>query len=448
MKPVTLPWLSLVGCLGASIGCGNQSSSPSPTSAHTYWGDVAPLLHDKCMACHQPGGIGPFSMLSYDEVAPRAPLIGVMTQSRKMPPYLITHDGSCGQFDDAEALTQAQIDLLAEWARGEMAVGTKVTVTAPSQRHLEGGTEYHTPALVPVAAGGDLAQFDEYRCFAIDTSLSRNQFVTGYEVLPGKPEIVHHVIAFLVDPAKQTKSGKTNAEIMASLDAADPDRVGWSCFGAAGDGVEEEGAPVVWAPGQGPMRFPEGMGVRQRPTDKLVIQIHYNLADGNNGLMDSTTVRVRYADTVDRRLAFLLPDGFLQSLFTKDPPEPDTLQPGLPSVRYTWKTTMKELGLDMAPPLEVIGVAPHMHQRGRKSELHLLGAGNEDMCAARVEDWNFHWQKMYFYRGTRPILTSGSQIQLTCDYDTSQDHAPVLPGWGTRNEMCLDSLMVALPAGM
>jgi hypothetical protein len=386
-------------------------------------------------------------MLSYDEVAARRALIGIMTQSRKMPPFLITHDGSCGQFEDSEALTQAQIDLLAKWVRGEMTEGTKVTLTAPPQRHLEGGTEYHTPPVVPVAAGGDLAQFDDYRCFPVDTNLSRDQFVTGFEVLPGKAEIVHHVIAFLVDPAKQTRTGKTNAEIMASLDAANPD-VGWSCFGGAGEGIEEESQPAVWAPGQGPIRFPEGMGVRQRPTDKLVIQIHYNLADGNNGLMDSTTVRLRYADSVERRLAFLLPDGLLQSLFREPPAQPDTLQAGLPSVRYTWKTTMKDLGLDMAPPLEVVAVGPHMHQRGRKSELRLFGPGNQDICAARVEDWNFHWQKSYFYRGPRPTLTPDSQIQLTCDYDTSQDHAPVLPGWGTRNEMCLDILMVALPPGM
>ena len=70
-----------------------------------------------------------------------------------------------------------------------------------------------------------------------------------------------------------------------------------------GEGVEDEGSPVVWAPGQGPVTFPDKMGVRQRPNDRLVIQIHYNLAsERTRGLMDSTTVRLRYADTVERRL--------------------------------------------------------------------------------------------------------------------------------------------------
>src|SRR5205814_896688 len=125
-----------------------------------------------------------------------------------------------------------------------------------------------------------------------------DQFITGYEITPGKPEIVHHVLAFIIDPNKMTKSGKTNAELMQALDDKDPDKVGWTCFGAAGEGIEAESSPVTWAPGQGPVEYPTDMGAKQRATDKLVIQIHYNLADEKNrGLTDSTTVRIRYADS-------------------------------------------------------------------------------------------------------------------------------------------------------
>jgi hypothetical protein len=42
---------------------------------------------------------------------------------------------------------------------------------------------------------------------------------------------------------------------------------------------------------------------------------------------------------------------------------------------------------------------------------------------------------------------SNTRIRITCDYDTSRETAPVLPGWGTRNEMCYAMMMVALPAG-
>jgi hypothetical protein len=69
---------------------------------------------------------------------------------------------------------------------------------------------------------------------------------------------------------------------------------------------------------------PEGHG---RP------QVHYNLADpASAGKSDSTTVHLQFANSVNRQLAFLLPDGLLESLSN---PAPDTLPPGQADVPYT-----------------------------------------------------------------------------------------------------------------
>jgi hypothetical protein len=67
---------------------------------------------------------------------------------------------------------------------------------------------------------------------------------------------------------------------------------------------------------------------------------------------------------------------------------------------------------------------------------------------AEVKQWNFHWQKFYFFASPRPFFTTKSQLAVTCEYDTSKDRAPVLPGWGTGNEMCAAIMLIALPAGM
>jgi len=65
-------------------------------------------------------------------------------------------------------------------------------------------------------------------------------------------------------------------------------------------------------------------------------------------------------------------------------------------------------------------------------------------CASRIENWDFHWQEFYLYK-TPPRITPDTQLEVTCEFDTSRDRDPVFPGWGTRNEMCLNVLMVALP---
>ena len=66
-----------------------------------------------------------------------------------------------------------------------------------------------------------------------------------------------------------------------------------------------------------------------------------------------------------------------------------------------------------------------------------------DCLRRRLENWDFHWQEFYFYK-TPPRMTPTTQLEVTCEYDTVRHRARV-PGWGTRNEMCLNVLMVALP---
>jgi hypothetical protein len=84
-----------------------------------------------------------------------------------------------------------------------------------------------------------------------------------------------------------------------------------------------------------------------------------------------------------------------------------------------------------------------MHGRGIRQKM-MIGSSGNLACASHLENWDFHWQEFYFYK--TPIkMTASSLVQVTCEYDTSADTAPVLPGWGTRNEMCLTVLMVALP---
>ena len=444
-----VPLASLVLAACTSSGTGSSPDGGGTAGALTFWGDVAPIFNDKCVKCHQAGGIGPFRLDSYEDAKTKAPAIIAQVENKLMPPFLVTHDGSCGQFDDSDTLSADQIAKIKSWASGEKAEGTKTTLTLPPVPHLENGTDYKTPSLMPVAEGGRLAEFDEYRCFPMPSTLDKDQFITGYEVTPGNPAIVHHALVFLVDPAKVTQSGKTNAEVMQALDAGmdanEANRVGWPCFGLAGQGVEVESLPVSWAPGQGVVRFPDKMGVPQRKTDQVIIQIHYNLVDPKHrGEADSTTVRFSYADSVDRKLVFLLDDGLLETL-GKMPP--DVIPPKTAAAPYTWKKSSMELGLGMLPYVDLVGIMPHMHQRGHKNKFEIMGADGSAACQAKVENWNFGWQKFYFYK-TPPRLDSRSGIQVTCEYDTSKDDMPVLPGWGTRNEMCLDVMLLALPPGI
>lgn len=435
-----------VGDAAASSGDGLASSgdagSPdggAQAQALTYWGNVAPIYYNKCAKCHQADGIGSeYRLDNYEGAKKWAAAAVVATRSKKMPPSLVASDNTCGDFETNDLLTDAEIATIRDWAAGDKAEGTPVKPALPSKPQLTGGKDLKTPMFSPKAQGSAIAKFDEYRCFIVDAPTDADAFITGYDVLPGNAKIVHHVLGFVVDPERKAMNGKTNGEVMKELDDQEPGRDGWFCFGSVGGGVVVSGVPVDWAPGQGVVSYPEKMGFPLKKTDKVVVQVHYNLSvAGTAGMTDSTTVRLRTASQVDRQLAFLLPDLFLDTLATG---MPAVLAPAKQSVTYTWKQTAEKSGVPAALPyVDLVAVMPHMHERGRKLTLKV-----GDVCQARVDRWDFNWQKFYFYKSL-PRITPATSIEVTCDYDTSADTDPTLPGWGTRNEMCLTVLMVALP---
>jgi hypothetical protein len=450
---------SAVG-VDASVDEGMDPSADAGTGTSegvTYWKDMAPLFEQHCLQCHQEGGIGPVRLDLYAEAKKHAVLIGHSTMVCQMPPWDATSDGSCGDFQGSLALDDAQIALIAAWVDGGAREGTAGRVNLPAPDRLQHESEYALPSYAPVAQGGVLAQSDDYHCFVLDANLAEERFITGYDIVPGAPEIVHHVLVSVVDPDAPADSmpgvETTNAQVMAELDAESPDQPGWSCFGQAGEGVRVRSMPVVWAPGQGVVRFPGDSGASVRPTDKLVVQVHYNLADpAQRGKADATQLRFELAQHVPNIAIFATPDALLESLFG---PEPDTLEPGQASVLYSFTRTVQELELEdnagaidaaQLAGLKLWGVMPHMHQLGRKLQMRVQpDAASARTCAVDVQRWDFHWQRMYFYEQPWQ-LSADSQFEITCDFDTTTAQTPVMPGWGTSNEMCLTTLFFTVPA--
>jgi len=433
---------------GTSTGAsstGEVSTGEAPTStdtdptggavAPTYWQDVAPIYFEKCGACHQADGIAPFVLTDYASAKLWAAPSASSVTARTMPPWLVRDDGTCGVFQDSKALAADEIAVIEAWAAGGAQEGTpREDLEVPVLDRLETGLDLATPSFVPEIVGGDLAPSDEYRCFLVDHEFTKDTFLTGFDVVPGNPKIVHHMLGIVVDPTVDQGGGKTNADVLAELDAMSPDRDGWPCFGAAGDGVEEAGIPVTWAPGMGVVHFPADTGYRIPAGSKFVIQVHYNLADPQVlGQPDKSTMRLELRDSVPVEGFFNLPDPFLDSLGEA---MPDQLEPGQPAVKYTWELP---IGLYLASigfvETDLYGIFPHMHQRGRKMTIELVD-GDEARCAGDVQRWDFAWQLFYFYAVPLKITPSTS-LRVTCEYNTVGDIEPVLPGWGTMNEMCL-----------
>lgn len=431
-----------VGVL-ALAGC-NKTEDPA-TDAPT-WDDVSPIFRESCTGCHNPDGAAPFSLTTYNEATARSEMIAAAVEARSMPPWLVTDDGTCGEFEHSRALTVDEIATITEWANGGVPGGSEKPIEPlplPTIERVD--MELVTPQFIPEPEGDFLAEDDEYRCFVFDNPLGRDAYITASEAIPGNADIVHHVLAMPVDPQADSWAGTPNAVEIANMNGADG-REGWDCLGTAGGNIRERGIPVTWAPGQGPVTFPEGVGIWLGKDEQIIVQVHYNMPRPELvGQSDSTRLQFTMEDQVERPANVVLLDPFIESLYGG---APETLPPGESATKYRWEMDGWEVMARSDLPsseggFELYGVMPHMHQRGSAFDFKIVRDGAPNECSAEIVAWDFEWQLLYFYDEPRHI-DGNDAFKVTCTFDTTSMTSPVLPGWGTNYEMCLLAAVVGI----
>jgi len=377
------------------------------SAAPTYAEDIAPIVMKNCAACHREGGIGPFSLLTYEETQPLAGLIADRTAAREMPPFNPNNCGHCNTFEDAKWLTAEEIGLFEAWSKAGAPSGDLSKAPSPPAPP-EGLVDANLTLDMGVSYTPNAKVADDYRCFLVDTGLSNDQFVTAYHVLPGDPRVVHHVIGYTLE----TAAAEAEAE---ALDAADPGP-GYTCYG--GSGVSASRFTIGWAPGGGATRLPAGTGLRIPGSRKMVIQIHYNLAGG--AFPDQTRIAAVVAPSVDK-----------EALISRIAANQISLPPGQPMI----PVTNEELVPANAGTVTLWGVAPHMHGAGKT--MHVESERNgQTQCLLDVSNWDFHWQSFAMYENP-PTVQGGDTIRITCGYDTTGRDKVTTSGEGTEDEMCI-----------
>ena len=112
--------------------------------APTFYGDVLPILQERCQSCHRTGEVGPMPLVTYDDVRPWAKAIKQAVLMRKMPPWNVS--GTAGKYRNDPSLLPAQIDRLVAWVDGGAVAGDPHD--APPLRKFAEGWTIGPPDLV------------------------------------------------------------------------------------------------------------------------------------------------------------------------------------------------------------------------------------------------------------------------------------------------------------
>ncbi|MES2637956.1 MAG: hypothetical protein V4850_00675 [Myxococcota bacterium] len=446
----------VLAALIVAPGCDGTNAAGAP--AHPTWhADIAPIVVEHCGSCHVAGGVAPFALDTYAVAGPMAASLAASVEAGTMPPWGARTTDECeprfGFLDDPR-LSDAEQALLRAWVdegapEGDAATGAPLP--PPVDLALANPTHEVAPADAYVTSGDT----DEFRCFSVDPALATDGWLTGLQVVPGNPEVVHHVLVY-ADPGRES----------ASLVGADGT---YSCFGGSGLGLG--GALLgAWAPGAFPFEAPRGTGISLEAGSLVVMQIHYHPA-GQTAAPDTTTLQLRVADTPPGRVAMLALLGNASSALEglENGPDdrdaraefrvPADVANHVESIRYPIPPFGQEL--------QIFSAGTHMHYVGTDMLIevdHAAPQGDEPgtECLVQTPDWDFNWQRAYSYDAPLdevPVIRGGDTLRLRCTYDntlanpgvrTALDDAglstptDVYLGEETIDEMCLGVFGIVL----
>lgn len=415
--------LALICAALAVSACGTKSETTPPPEV-SYYKDIKALVEKRCTKCHFDGGIAPFALKTYDDLYTRKLDIREAVEQRLMPPW--PADDSCAEYTYSNALTQSEIDLIVKWVNLGAPEGDPQDEPLIDEVKPPTGLERVDVSLQLPKPYTMTKSPDDYRCFVLEWPKQTTTYVTGFQVKPGEPRVVHHMIAFVAPPSQVAH--------VRGLDAAEPDAPGYTCYGGPGAQLGWIGA---WAPGGPGGTFPTGTGIKVEPGSVIVIQMHYNdLTAG--ALPDQTTVEFMLADSVTKpaRLIPYTNPVWLGGTTMKIPANE-------PLVTHSFESDPTGGSLPITIHLAML----HMHQLGSHGRIRIKRADGSETCVLDVPRWDFHWQLSYPLK-TPVTVNPGDKIYLECNWNNTADfqpdfgNGPLTPrdvywGDGSTDEMCL-----------
>lgn len=362
-KPITHPNTVGRGCLITFEPSGTQGDHPV-----SYTREIAPMLEAKCVSCHSPGNIAPFSMSSYKKVHGRADMIREVLVARRMPPW--GADPRYGHFKNDRSLSLAQQKTLLRWIDegAPQDDGPDPLAKPVPEKPLwpMGQPDYiiKLPVAEKIPATGVL----DYRYVEISSPITNDVWLAGAVFRPGNRRVVHHLIV----RAKYDKTPKA---------------------------AQEDAFLTGWAPGIDYWAYPEGTGKFLGAGATLSFELHYT-ADGKPET-DQSELGLYVMKTPPKEA--LQTQGAYNQDLVVSPHEANA--PSFAVCGFDHDTIIYDL-------------APHMHLRGSWFKYEALYPTGKRETLLSVPRYDFNWQTIY--RLAEPkVVPAGTWIFCTGGFDNS-----------------------------
>ena len=367
----------------------------SQESAPTFSADIAPIFQASCQACHNPEGIGPMSLMTYQDARPWGPMIKEQTQKRHMPPWHVDKEIGIQAFKNDISLSDEEIESIARWVDAGAPEGDPARLPPPlefpSGDAWRAEAEFGRPPDVvvrstpfTVPAFGQDQWWEATIPFA---GLDEERWLMAAEFKPAYPDgkkVVHHGHAVL------------------------------SVGEGRGIGIARYGVGKTWE------AYPEDMGIPIPPGEGTVNwNIHYAATD-HDVVDDVIEVGLWfYPKGEEPRLAS---QG--EMLFRAD--NPDFMRgQDLLMAPHSYQVIQGIHKLESAAVIH--SVRPHLHTRGKTMTLEAIYPDGRKAVLSQINNYDHNWQNTYTYEDdARPVLPAGTMLMVTSVFDNTANN-PVNP---------------------
>jgi len=355
--------------------------------AITWTRDIAPIIRNNCESCHRPGQVGPFALQSYDQAKGWGAMIASVVEEERMPPWNATHDYD-GVFANERGLTKKEKKKILSWVEDGMPRGDDKDL-GPAEwpegwRIGEPDVIYTMDEFMFAGQQGELTEAGyrvpldgvvDYIFFKTKTEFSEDRWIRAMEIMPGAPDVVHHVLVLVDDPADGPLNLNNQDDFMNYL--------------------------AVAVPGDTPSVYPEGYAKRLPAGATLIFQLHYT--PNGKERFDRSELALIFAD--EPPIFEVHSDAVIDTRLR--------IPAGDPNFEVRDKLLLIE-------DTGVISFFPHMHTRGKdfKYIAHYPGGESEELL---FSDYDFNWQESYIYHDPK-LLPAGTTIECIAHYDNSADN--------------------------
>ena len=287
-----------------------------------------------------------------------------------MPPW--PPEANHGDFSGDRHLTEAQIQLIADWVKQGTAEGNPAEAPAPPR--FTPGWQLGAPDLVirmpqPYQLGN--TETDVWRNFIVPTGLKETKYVRALELRLDHPLAVHHA-NIVLDRAEtlRKRDGKDGLPGFPGMDVTTE---------AAANDFDPDSHFLFWKPGTVSTAEPPDMAWKLDPGTDLILNLHMKPTGKRESIQ--AEIGLYFSDRAPTRFPMLVQlehDGAID----------------VPAGQSSSVTDELVLPVEV----EVLAIYPHAHYLGKVVEAWATLPDLSRRWLIRIPDWDINWQAVYEYK--------------------------------------------------